>query len=174
MKNIFNILSAIKGSIICFITYKSEVKFNKANTPFENVVKVVSTCMKIGTIYENAVNNRTETDFHTEKLPWGQWAVFPKIIAHNGKYYARFTQINGVHNHKITTFYIDGKPATKEQTEIILKAIPKKQHSKKQLNAGIMPKEQVKPINILFDNIIKLKVNGQTYEFDDAEYTIAV
>ena len=54
-------------------------------------------------------------DRRTGGLPWGEWAIYPHIIAHKGTEYARLDEIQSM----TVEYFIDGEPATLEDVRAL-------------------------------------------------------
>lgn len=134
----------------------------KKSCPFANVTEVVQySHIAIGTSYENAVNNRNERingsrDFVAEPLPWGQWEIVNKVIVNKGNYYLRYYTNRNTHTTR--TLFIDGRPATAQEVDII-NAYRKASgsSSNRQAEIGIADVDQVKLRTAKFTNIVKIK-----------------
>lgn len=65
--------------------------------------KVSSALVQTGVSYADlAVNSESETG----DLPWGEWAMFPYVVAHKGNEYARLYTVD---NTVRTIYLVDGK-----------------------------------------------------------------
>ena len=103
-----------KGQIV---TVKTErpVKVKK-NMPA--VMKASEFQCRVGVNYDNikaVQEKRAEGQLPAENagLPWGEWVVFPYVIAHKGEYYVRCTMLhNGF--RKAPVYTIDGVVVDKE------------------------------------------------------------
>ncbi len=160
IQDLVKIIERVKGCTFAEIEYISEVKLNKGEITEigGNVQKHVIGNVQLNYTYENAVNNRLEKqggkrDFVAEKLPWGEWLSFNKIIAHKGEMYLRcYTHKGGKMN---VTYIVDGVKASAEQTAKIKDILSKKTKaiSKTQAEKGLT-ENQVEPKNIKFSNLI--------------------
>ncbi len=163
-----NLLTTIGGGQMVNVTTLTNVDMNKTGNPLANCVvrKLQTREYQFGSNYERAVGNHEEKEtgertFEAEGLRYGQWLVVNRIITHNGTNYARFYLVK---NALPTILYlVNGAIANKTQLEIIHQFERKKSASKKQSAVGIPEEEQVKPINVKFENIISLKTGGITY-----------
>lgn len=90
------------------VAWQSEVKPAAAHKSHV-LVKYTQATVMTGVEYKDlAVNNDRETG----PLPWGEWAVYPYIITHKGKDYARMNTVDGTLR---TTYTVDGAIVTREQ-----------------------------------------------------------
>lgn len=153
------------GCVFAHITTETTVKIPKKYGISGVVTKVVSKIVQLNYSYENAVNNRLERegkdrDFEAQKLPWGEWFVANKIIAHKGKFYLRYYDINNG-NVLNKAYFVDGRPATDEQLAII-KEYEKATH-KPSNTQGLSEENEVKPLVVAEENIISLKCGEIDY-----------
>ncbi len=126
------------------------------------VVKFV-TSLQVGNDYESNVSRRAGVPFEAEALPWGTWYAYKRIIAHKGEHYLRLYESKNTKTHHI--FFLDGKEVKDgDLKKSILAAFRPKGVSKRQLAVGLSAEEQVKPLNIKYSNLLKLKAAGKCYE----------
>lgn len=64
--------------------------------------KVTTAHVMTGAAYRDLAVN---ADRETGNLPWGQWAVYPHIVSHKGKEYARMYVLDGTVR---TVYFVDG------------------------------------------------------------------
>lgn len=107
-----------KGQICTFTTTR-DLKVRKGHAP----IKKTSTFQaRVGVNYDNIAavqEKRTNGELPAENqgLPWGEWVVFPYIIAHKGEHYFRCTSIRN--NFIPKTEYIrDGVIISKEEAQV--------------------------------------------------------
>ena len=162
------------------IVSRSECKMNKTNNPFYKkegrkwvpVNKVekqnVITYLYGGGTYEERVNENLKADgstnvFESKGLTWGEWFILNKIIKYGANFYVRcYLDIN---NKGTKEYFVDGKPATKEQLALIKEwEIKDKDYSERQLTEGLSADKQVYPQSVKFDNIVTIEVDGVEYE----------
>ena len=153
------------GCVFAHITTETTVKIPKKYGISGVVTKVVSKIVQLNFSYENAVNNRLaregkDKDFEAQKLPWGEWFVANKIIAHKGKFYLRYYDINNG-NVLNKAYFVDGMPATDEQLAII-KEYEKATH-KPSNTQDLSEENEVKPLVVAEENIIALKCGEIDY-----------
>ena len=168
MKNLFDLVKNISEEVSAEIIYKADCGFPK-KSGLGNVSKVVSGKVQLNYCYVEEVRKRIAekggdpTSFTEERLPWGQWELANKVIAHNGKRYLRYYVINDEVLDVI--YFVDGVRATAKQTSDIKAYIAsKKKSSDKQSACGLKDKEQVMPRNVDFDNVKLLQVGDEIYK----------
>ena len=98
------------------------------------ITKQVRMIGRIGIEYDNqvAVHNKRESGelpAANAGLPWGQWAIYPWLIEHNGEHYLRLYVGTSKTVHPAVTFLMDGKEVDKELVQALLLA-KEKQESK--------------------------------------------
>ena len=100
-------------------------------------------------------------DIEDEKtaMPWGEWFVANKIIAHKGKFYLRYYDYNN--NVLNKAYFVDGMPATDEQLAIIKEY--EKASNKPSNTQGLSEEHEVKPLVVAEENIIALKCGEIDY-----------
>lgn len=152
-------LANTNGASFVTITTLTEPKMRKTNNPlFGRVLKFAVRNCQFGYDYEKAVNNRLEKEgkersFSANKLPWGEWAVFNKIIAHKGNLYGRFYVAK---NCVVKSAYIvDGRLATAEEVAIIKTFETERTESARQSESGLF-ENQVKPYDVRLDHILRI------------------
>lgn len=152
------------GCVFAHITTETTVKIPKKYGINGVVTKVVSKVVQLNYSYENAVNNRLERegkdrDFEAQKLPWGEWFVANKIIAHKGKFYLRYYDYNN--NVLNKAYFVDGRPATADELVIIKEY--EKASNKPSNTQGLSEEHEVKPLVVAEENIISLKCGEIDY-----------
>lgn len=165
VSSLMTMVMNIIGCVFAHITTETNVKIPKKYGINGVVTKVVSKIVQLNFSYENAVNNRLERegkerDFEAQKLPWGEWFVANKIIAHKGKFYLRYYDINNG-NVLNKAYFVNGMPATDEQLAII-KEYEKATH-KPSNTQGLSEEHEVKPLVVAEENIIALKCGEIDY-----------
>lgn len=180
---IYNALNGVKGNTILGITYFSKVRMNKggreqSNSLYnENVVRVTTTEMQFGNIYENSVNNRSEKEsgvrvFETEAPKGKVWVKFPYFLTSvdGSKTYVRFYKMRNIKGSSFVL--VNGKFATDEQMAIIKEYEVKNNYfSQKQAESGLVENQvMVRDINI--DNIINVVVNGERVVNSEVEVKV--
>jgi hypothetical protein len=108
---------AIKGQIVTLKTVRT-MKVRKGQA---EVLKESTFQTRLGVNYDNikAVQEKREDGTlpaENAGLPWGEWLIFPHIIAHKGNHYYRCTKVNSGFIPK-TCFYQDGKEISKDQAQ---------------------------------------------------------
>ena len=116
-------LNNVKGCQFVNVMALTDADMNKGRgknkNPYYGRVKKFSVVrMQFGYNYVNAVNNRLEKEgkertYTGEKLPWGKWETFNKIIKHDGNYYIRTYNVPKHIGH--TYYLLDGERVTPEQ-----------------------------------------------------------
>lgn len=152
------------GCVFAHITTETIVKIPKKYGISGVVTKVVSKVVQLNYSYENAVNNRLERegkdrDFEAQKLPWGEWFVANKIIAHKGKFYLRYYDYNNNVLNKV--YFVDGRPATADELATIKEY--EKASNKPSNTQGLSEEHEVKPLVVAEENIISLKCGEIDY-----------
>ena len=165
------VIMGIHGGQLVSVEYKNNVetcnkKLQGGNkNPYYGRVEVVKfvTSLQVGNDYESNVSRRAGVEFEAEALPWGTWYAYKRIITHDGKHYVRLYETKNTKTHHL--FFLDGKEVKDgDLKKSILAAFRKKGASKRQLAVGLSPEEQVKPLNIKYGNLLKLKAAGKCYE----------
>jgi hypothetical protein len=103
-----------KTGQICSVTWQRPCKTYKGET--RKVEKRVSAVVRAGVNFDamaSVKEKRENGELPPENtgLPWGEWFVFPYIIAHKGDHYLRFSHFPG--GKLETHFFLDGKEVNK-------------------------------------------------------------
>ena len=167
MEQIFELIEqvkAIKGCTFAGIMYRSTEKLPKA---FGNVTKVVDTQVQLNYDYEKSVNRRLkakgcEPNFKSDKLPWGTWYIFNKVIEHKGSFYLRMYDFEGRPFRE--EYYVDGRPATDSEVASIMAYKEAHEKSSKKQEAAGLDTHQTKPMNVNMENIIELRCDDIQYK----------
>jgi hypothetical protein len=168
MKTLVNFVQSVKGCQFGNIEYISEGGIPK-KVINGVVTKLVKAQIQFNYNYANAVNNRLansgcEANFEADKLPWGEWLIPNKVITHKDSLYIRYYDYEGAKVESI--WFVDGKPATSEQMDVIVGYLRSKNtESKKQAEHGLTS-HQVKPKVVKAVNILSLTLSGKTYKRD--------
>lgn len=167
MKTLFEIISEIKGMQSAEITYVFDCGFPK-KSGLGNVTKRVTLNCDLNYNYLQEVRNRiaakggNPNDFTSESLKWGQWEIENLVIAHKGERYLRYYCKSN--SNTSVMYFVDGHAATAQEVANIKAYLATKDTtSQKQAVCGLQKDEQVSPRNVKFENILLLKVNGETY-----------
>lgn len=174
--NLISMMSNIKGATICTIETETTPKMNKkGNALYGRVRKVSRGQFQFGYNYENAVNNRLEKQgdertFEAQSRPYGTWVVPNKVAEHNGTIYLRFYKMSNQTAQE--TYFVDGRPATAEEIDIIKFFTPASKPSATQAAEGLTD-NQVKPCEYKASAIRKISINGAEYEILQAEEQVA-
>lgn len=117
-----------------------------------------------GASYENAVNNQLiregkEDNFIAESLPWGEWEIPNKIIKHKDQYYLRYyIDMNANYKNSEKVYhYEDGTELTDEELLVLFNEY--KSEKKESEHQGT--DKQIKPRNVKFAGITKIKAGGK-------------
>lgn len=90
------------------VTWESQVKPAAAHRG-TTLVKITDAVIRTGIDYANlSVNEGTDTG----ELPWGEWDVFPYVIAHKGTLYARLYVKDGTVS---TRYFVNGAEVTRAE-----------------------------------------------------------
>ena len=162
---LYNIIANLKGCQFAHIVTLTEIAIPKKWGIVGVVTKHFDGEVQINYTYENAVNNHLEKQgndrtFVTTSLRWGTWEIFNKIIAHKGAKYVRY-YLCKTNNAPKVEYFVNGRPATASEITIIAK-YDQDNVSLRQLAEGLV-NNQVFPKAINFENVLSIKVGGQTY-----------
>jgi hypothetical protein len=110
---------AIKGQIVTLKTVRT-VKTRKGQA---EVLKESTFQCRLGVNYDNIASVQEKREDGTlpaenAGLPWGEWLVFPHIIAHKGNHYYRCTKVNSGFIPK-TCYYQNGKEISKDEAKVV-------------------------------------------------------
>lgn len=172
------LIAGYNGNIELNTTTKA--KMNKGGrggvepNPFydRDVRRVKTSTYEVGANYLEKINEAliaegkkpvTQEEF-SNKLPWGEYEIKDKVIAHNGARYLRCYPVKDADTFEEIT--VDGAPATKEDLDVIMPYTSEKKGSKKQEEAGISEEHRVQPLLFSFDSIICATINGTVYELE--------
>ena len=172
MKNILSAVLAVKHCQFASVEFISEVKMNKKGNPYYGRVQRVTKASLLfysgyhKTCLARQKEQTGEQTFTKGSLPWGSWVVFNKIITHNRSEYLRFYRYGKAEKF---AYLVDGEFATEEQTkEIALWDKAQPFFSAKQARFGIL-KKQVEPVSIKVENLVRVALNHQVFESENAE-----
>ncbi len=110
---------ALKGQFVRFKTSRP-LKVRKGQ---DAIVKVSEFTARVGVDYDNikAVVEKREANIlpaENQGLPWGEWLIFPHLIAHKGCHYLRCTAVNGNASCVPTVQFLrNGQPITREEAQ---------------------------------------------------------
>lgn len=154
----------LKGCKIVSITTRTSVAVPKYYMIGGEVTKVTTKGVLVNLDYVKATNNRLikegkEPTFKAKPLPWGEWLVPKKIIAHNGKCYLRMYEFKGAKHE--TEYFVNGKPATEHQIATI-KEYERSKH-KPSNTQGLTRENEVRPTNVAEENILAFKCGKIRY-----------
>lgn len=95
------------------VTWQSDVKPAAAHRA-RSLRKVTTAMVMTGATYRDLAEVKVaaaESEKQSGALPWGEWEVYPHIITHKGKDYARLYVVDGTID---TTFFVDGVVVARE------------------------------------------------------------
>lgn len=159
----------IQGGSFAHIEYNGIEKLPKKLGIIGVVTKHTEGIVQMKYSYENAVNNRlekqgNERNFKAQGLPFGQWFIPNFLIAHNGEMYIRFYTFKG--GNLETTYFVNGRKATENETALIKAYKTQKEESKAQMEVGLVD-NQVKPCALNTNNLIALDCGEYHYRRND-------
>lgn len=107
-----------KGQIVTVETERS-MKVRKNQEP---ILKQSEFQCRVGVNYDNIASVKEgrangEKPAENAGLPWGEWVVFPYVIAHKGEYYVRCTVVRN-NFRKAAKFIRGGVEISKEEAQI--------------------------------------------------------
>lgn len=116
-----------KTGQICSVSWERDCKTRQGSP---KVSKTVSAVVRAGLSYDSqaVVKEKRETGELPAKnagLTWGEWLIFPYVIAHKGNHYFRFYPFPG--GKVETAWQLDGRPADFEQVAPYLLASEKQE-----------------------------------------------
>lgn len=148
----------------------TDPKLKKRGNPFvkNEVIKHTEGKFNFGNSFKERVEEKLDqkglidTEYETGSLTWGKWVegAINKVIEHKGEYYMRYYNSDEAPS---VEYYIDGIKATDEELETIKSFLPSKKSSSKQEDAGLEKKEQVFPLVVNFNNIVRIKIGDEEY-----------
>lgn len=112
-------LLAIRGQIVTLKTVRT-MKVRKGQP---EVLKESTFQTRLGVNYDNIASvqeKREEGKLPEENagLQWGEWLIFPHIIAHKGNHYYRCTRVNSGFIPKVC-YYQNGKEISKDEAKAV-------------------------------------------------------
>lgn len=158
-------IAALSGCKFASITTLTSVKIPKTFMVGGEVTKQTTKQVQINYSYENAVNNRLIKEgkaptFTANSLPWGEWLIPNKIIAHNGKCYLRLYEYKGAKHE--TKYFVNGK----EPNEYQIIAIKEYEQSKRKPSTtqGLTQENEVIPTCVAEENILAFSCGDIQYQ----------
>lgn len=158
------------GAMPVGIVATVDAKLLKTGNPFGTVAKRVRAVGFVGAKYGASVAREGErqgvdaSQFEASSLPWGQWLVANKVIAHKGAMYLRTQSTPGQRQRQPAKVlaYVggNGQRLTHEQVSPFL---PAKSVSRKQTEVGLDESKQIDVRTYAFASIERVRVGGQTY-----------
>jgi hypothetical protein len=121
-------LLALKGQIVTLCT-KRDCKVRKGSPMVEKVAKFQC---RVGVNYDNMASVQEKRENGTlpaenAGLPWGQWLIFPHLIAHKGNHYLRCTTLNN-NNVPQVSYLLDGREISREEARALCLASEFRDH----------------------------------------------
>lgn len=173
-----SLLTKYSGSML--LDTSTELKMNKGGkggiepNPFygRDVRREKVSVYEVGVSYREKISEALLAEGETQEkrdefgaaLPWGEYEVRDKVVAHNGKRYLRCYPVKGAET--MEKILVDGSDAAPEELETIMSYAQKKGGSRKQEAAGISEENRVRPLLFAFDNIIYAVFGGKKYEIE--------
>lgn len=167
------IAQAVTGSMPVGILAVTDTRSRKTGNPWRTVFKTVRAVGWVGARYAAAVRREGDRQgadasaFQAASLPWGQWDVPGKVIAHKGAYYLRTQATPGMRRQqpaRVLGYHAadSGETLTREQVAPFL---PVESGSAKQAAAGLSdnPREQIWVGTYAFASLRKVRIAGRTY-----------
>lgn len=162
------LLAAMPGARPVGILADVDARARKTGNPFGTVVKTVRAVGFVGAEYKSAVireggRQGEAPEFKADPLPWGEWLIPNRVIAHKGALYMRTQTTPGMRRHqpaRVLGYKGErGESLTREQVAPFL---PPDRESAKQQGAGLQ--ETVWVRTYAFSSIKRVRLNGQTYK----------
>jgi len=166
------IAEAVTGSMPVGILAVTDARTKKTGNPFGKVEKTVRAVGWVGASYVRGVNRELsrqgveEPAFRSQPLPWGEWDIPGKVIAHKGALYLRTQATPGMRRKapaRVLAYHAEnGQQVTREQVAPFL---PVATGSSKQEAAGMAadPAEQIWVGTYAFASLRKVRIAGRTY-----------
>lgn len=115
------VMNARKGAFTS-MEWEKELPVRAGFKTTHKVTKITNAVVKFGVEYDNikAVQSKRESGELPSKnagLTWGEWSIYPYFIKHKGADYVRCALSKD--NPIRTSYYINGRPATKAECEAI-------------------------------------------------------
>lgn len=163
------ILKKSSGAFPVGILAATDAKARKTLNPYGKIFKLVRVVGFVGASYQAAVEREAErqgadaNDFQADVLPWGEWAIINKVIAHNEELYLR-TQTSPSQRRnqpaKLLMYLTEnGQPIEKEKIKHFLPEV--RESAKQQDEAGLQSTIWIRTYK--FSSIKKIRINGETY-----------
>lgn len=112
-------LMALKGQFASLRTIRP-IKVRKGKA---EILKDSTFTCRVGVNYDNIAavkEGRADGSLPSENagLPWGEWLVFPYVIAHKGNHYFRCTSVHNDNAIPKVRYLRDGKEITKDEAKV--------------------------------------------------------
>jgi len=125
-QEIKNKLETVKKGAYTNIIFLSDIISNKDNKE-HRIQKLVKAVVRLGVTYSHInveeIQARPIEAGEAEKLPWGEWDQdCDCLISHKDNYYLRCTVSRSPKHHRIVSYLLDGRPATKEEVMPLTRA----------------------------------------------------
>jgi len=162
-------IAAFRGAVIVGIRATIDARARKTGNPFGAIAKRIRAVGFVGANYGKAVAREGARQgasdaaaFVPESLPWGEWLVPNKVIAHGGEHYLRTESTpnqRGRQPARVLGYTGErGESLTFEQVKPFL---PAKRESAKQQAHGLNETVHVRTYKL--SNIETVRFGGQTY-----------
>ncbi len=151
-----SLLRSRLGAVILGLETVTTPKARKGAPPL--LEKVSKGSALVGGSYGRAVEKQSGQEFTPDALPWGEWSIPHKVIAHKGDLYLRTIARN--QKPMASHFLSAGEPIEKEK---VVPFLPVPAPSAKQETVGLHGKRQIRVRTIKFDNIKTIKIKGEVY-----------
>lgn len=169
-------IGSIKGCQFASVSYSVDARLKKTGNPYRNddVRKVTTMSVYVNADYENGVNRRLENNgkegnFSAESMRGAEWVEGFENKICVSKEGLRLRLYRHKNSNPVTTYLINGRLATDEETKVIKQFLPTKSVSLKQSEAGLAEDEQVTPFSIYIHNLISFTCNHKVFEFKGEE-----
>lgn len=163
----------VTGSMPVGILAVTDTRSRKTGNPWKTVFKTVRAVGWVGASYGRGVNRElsrqgvADPSFQSQPLPWGEWDIPGKVIAHKGNLYLRTQATPGMRRKspaRVLSYHAEsGEQVTREQ---IAPFLPVDAGSKKQEAAGMAadPRDQIWVGTYAFASLRKIRIRGKTFE----------
>lgn len=123
------IIEGYKKGVFSVVEMEKTLKTKKG---FEPIVKKSAFQVQLGVEYDakkSVQEKRAEGLLPAENagLPWGEWMLYPYVIAHKGEQYLRVSLFNGTFK-PTASFWQNGVEITREQAKLACYASEFKDH----------------------------------------------
>ena len=161
-------ITAINGNVFCTLETLTDAKAKKS-CPFGTVLKQSIAHVAIGHNYQNAVNAQAGRDenenagtFVAAPLPWGEWLVPNRLIAHKGEVYVRTQTTPSVRSGRPAKVQYRDTTGKFLSREDVKPHLPEKKESARQAAFGNEGEIQVRTLKI--SSIRRIRIGGETFK----------